>query len=74
MNDPGRRAHAHQHAFIGFRPLQREGLTLLSRRNMLKAGLAGLAGLSLPDLLRQRAAPSRRHEPRRTAKVSFSCG
>lgn len=31
-----------------------DGLTLLSRRNMLKAGLAGMAGLSLPQLLRTR--------------------
>jgi len=43
------------HAFVDFHPLEREGLTLLSRRNMLKAGLAGLAGLSLPELLRARA-------------------
>lgn len=43
------------HAFSDFHPLQREGLTLLSRRNMLKAGLAGFAGLSFPELLRCRA-------------------
>ena len=43
------------HAFANYNPLVREGLTLLSRRNMLKAGLAGMAGLSLPELLRQRA-------------------
>ena len=54
MNELGRH-HPHSHAFASFRPLQREGLTLLSRRNMLKAGLAGLAGLSVPALLRQRA-------------------
>ena len=55
MSDSNRRRHTHSHAFHGFRPLEREGLTLLSRRNMLKAGLAGLAGLSVPGLLRQRA-------------------
>jgi hypothetical protein len=55
MSATNRRGHAHAHAFTGFRPLEREGLTLLSRRNMLKAGLAGLAGLSVPGLLRQRA-------------------
>jgi hypothetical protein len=49
------RPHAHAHAFASFRPLEREGLTLLSRRNMLKASLAGLGGLSVPALLRQRA-------------------
>jgi hypothetical protein len=47
--------HPHTHAFTDFHPREREGLTLLSRRNMLKAGLAGLAGLSLPGLLRHRA-------------------
>ncbi|MCA9075872.1 MAG: DUF1501 domain-containing protein [Planctomycetaceae bacterium] len=43
------------HAFNSYLPLAREGLTVLSRRNMLKAGMAGLAGLSLPTLLRRRA-------------------
>jgi hypothetical protein len=50
--------HRHAHAFTSFNALDREGLTVLSRRNLLKAGLAGLAGLSLPDLLRQRAGAS----------------
>lgn len=48
--------HRHDHAFVHFNARQREGLTLLSRRNMLKAGLAGIAGLTVPDLLRHRAA------------------
>src|SRR2546422_244414 len=47
--------HRHQHAFRGFLPLEREGLTLSSRRNFLKASLAGLAGLTFPGLLRARA-------------------
>jgi uncharacterized protein (DUF1501 family) len=47
--------HTHRHAFTGFCPLEREGLTVLSRRNLFKAGLAGLAGLTVPELLRQRA-------------------
>lgn len=47
--------HSARHAFTGFNPRVREGLTVFSRRSMLKAGLAGLAGLSLPDLLRLRA-------------------
>jgi hypothetical protein len=58
MSHTQRQSHHHRHAFLDFRPLEREGLTLLSRRNMLKAGLAGLAGLSLPGLLRQRAQAS----------------
>lgn len=47
--------HEHPHAFESLQPLSIEGLTLHSRRNMLKASLAGLAGLSLPELLRARA-------------------
>ncbi|MEW4529012.1 DUF1501 domain-containing protein [Maioricimonas sp. JC845] len=47
---------AHQnHAFAGFDALTPEGLAVRSRRNMLKASLAGVAGLSLPQLLQQRA-------------------
>src|SRR5580700_9396690 len=48
-------SHSHRHAFSAFHPLDREGLTVLSRRNMLKASLAGIAGLTVPELLRQRA-------------------
>jgi hypothetical protein len=44
-----------RHAFTGFHPRVREGLTVRSRRGLLKAGLAGLAGVTLPDLLRFRA-------------------
>lgn len=47
--------HSHPNAFASFRPLEREGLSLASRRNLLKAGLAGVAGLSLPGLLRAQA-------------------
>lgn len=46
--------HFHAHAFSGFQPLAREGLTLPTRRNLLKAGFAGLAGLTLPQLLQAR--------------------
>jgi hypothetical protein len=45
----------HRHAFAALNPLVREGLTVCSRRNMLKAGLAGVAGLTVPNLLRLRA-------------------
>lgn len=44
-----------QHAFHNFYGRDREGLAVVSRRGMLKAGLAGIAGLSLPELLRSRA-------------------
>jgi hypothetical protein len=48
--------HVHYHAFASLLPRVPEGLTVSSRRNFLKAGLAGLAGLSLPALLRHRDA------------------
>ncbi|MCE9608311.1 MAG: DUF1501 domain-containing protein [Planctomycetia bacterium] len=44
-----------QHAFQNYYGSDREGLAVVDRRGMLKAGLAGIAGLSLPELLRARA-------------------
>ncbi len=44
--------HTHPHAFSAMNGNVREGLVLSSRRNFLKAGMAGMAGLSLPDLLK----------------------
>jgi len=57
-------SHGH-HAFGSLNALVPEGLTVRSRRNMLKAGLAGMAGLSLPDLLHSQstAAASGRSMP-----------
>lgn len=52
--------HSHQHAFTDYHAREPEGLTLRSRRNLLKASMAGLAGLSLPALLRQRAEAAAR--------------
>ena len=52
-------AHPHDHAFTSLHPRLAEGLVLHSRRNFLKAGAAGLAGLSLPALLRHRADAAR---------------
>jgi len=49
-----RPAHA-GHAFADYLGRAREGLTCLGRRGMLKAGIAGIAGLTLPELLRLRA-------------------
>src|SRR5262245_44985399 len=54
MSAPSR--HAHDHAFQDWRPTEREGLVLGTRRNFLKASLGGMAGLSLPGLLAQRAS------------------
>ncbi len=44
-----------RHAFESFGGTQREGLCLSSRRNMMKASMAGVAGLTLPGLLQHRA-------------------
>jgi hypothetical protein len=55
--------HSHPHAFTSLNPRVREGLALLTRRNMLKASVAGMAGLTLPGLLEARErsqAPSGR--------------
>lgn len=50
-----RPAHAAEHAragaFAAWQPRRRDGLVVTSRRSVLKAGLAGIAGLSLADLL-----------------------
>lgn len=47
--------HDHGHAFGLFRPHAREGVSIASRRNFLKASLAGLGSLSVPKLLEHRA-------------------
>jgi hypothetical protein len=49
--------HRHEHAFSPLNPTEPEGL-IIGRRNLMKAGWAGLAGLSLPGLLRHRAEAS----------------
>jgi hypothetical protein len=59
-----RHEHSARHAFASFNPRVREGLNVFSRRSMLKAGLAGLAGLTLPDLLRLRASAAARGQPK----------
>ena len=46
------------HAFTSLNARCQEGLTLLNRRGMMKAGLAGMAGLTLPQLLQARALAS----------------
>src|SRR5215831_16008464 len=60
--------HSHQHAFTDLRPREREGLMLLTRRNMLKASLAGIGGLSFPRLLETRARAAQTDRPARTGK------
>jgi len=62
--------HSHDgpHAFVDFNARQHEGLVVSSRRGMLKAGLAGIAGLSLPGLLRARALAAQANRPIPTGK------
>jgi hypothetical protein len=62
-NNQHRSAHRHAHAFTRFNPLTREGLVLEGRRNLLKAGMLGLAGLTVPDLLRVRTAAAATARP-----------
>jgi hypothetical protein len=55
---PGRASHGplhQQHAFANYHGRTREGIAFAGRRGMLKASLAGLAGLSLPQLLQSQA-------------------
>lgn len=61
--------HSPRHAFAHLNPRVREGLSILSRRSMLKAGLAGLAGPSLPLLLRLRSQAADAPAPRRKAVI-----
>lgn len=46
------------HAFTSWNARNREGVAVIDRRGMVKASLAGIAGLSVPQLLRQRAEAS----------------
>lgn len=55
MSSPTPHSHGRNHAFGFLNGREREGLTVRTRRSLLKASLAGLAGLTLPDLLRWRA-------------------
>lgn len=47
--------HSVGHAFGAFNALQREGIYVQSRRNMLKASMQGIAGLTVPTLLSSHA-------------------
>jgi hypothetical protein len=55
--------HSHENAFASFNARWREGLVLVSRRNMMKVGVTGLAGLTLPDLLRARTQATEAGRP-----------
>ncbi len=66
--------HQHAHAFEDYHARQREGLMVLDRRGMLKAGFAGLAGLSLPELLKQRARAERSVNSRKSVILLWMAG
>lgn len=61
--------HQQRHAFTSFHGRVPEGLVVSDRRGMLKASVAGLAGLSLPALLRTRAEASAVGSPRKRKSV-----
>lgn len=52
--EPHKNSGHGQHAFTYLNPRVREGLNLYGRRGILKASLAGMAGISLPELLKAR--------------------
>ena len=69
--------HSHDHAFTGLNPRQREGLMHLDRRGMMKVSMAGLAGLSLPALLAERAHAAqtgRQMSSRKSVILLWMCG
>src|ERR1041385_6403719 len=68
MPHEGPHAHRGDHAFWFLNGRAREGLTVFSRRSMLKASLAGLAGLTLPRLLQVRGGAVRNGKPIRGNK------
>src|SRR2546426_8741689 len=61
-------SHSGEHAFSFLNGRAREGLTVFSRRSMLKASLAGLAGLTIPGLLQVRGEAVKNGKPIRGNK------
>ena len=68
MDDRLPHTHAAKHAFHFLNAREREGLALVSRRGVLKAGLAGMAGLSFADLLRMRSRAAAADRPMPSGK------
>jgi hypothetical protein len=68
MLHEGLHSHSGAHAFSFLNGRAREGLTVFSRRSMLKASLAGLAGLTLPGLLQLRGEAVKKGKPIRGNK------
>ncbi|QDU28314.1 hypothetical protein ETAA8_34140 [Anatilimnocola aggregata] len=68
MNRSCIRQEHRAHAFDNYAGNVAEGLTLRSRRNMLKAGMLGMAGLPLTELLRARTEAATTGRPMKSAK------
>src|SRR5260370_41603070 len=68
MFHEGPHSHNGEHAFSFLNGRAREGLTVFSRRSMLKASLAGFAGLTLPGLLQVRGEAAKNGKPIRGNK------
>jgi hypothetical protein len=65
------RGHQRQHGsheFANYFGRIREGISVVGRRGMLKAGLAGIAGLSLPTLVRSRTIAAEAGRPTKSPK------
>jgi hypothetical protein len=68
MLHEGLHSHSGAHGFSFLNGRAREGLIVFSRRSMLKASLAGLAGLTLPGLLQARGEAVKNGKPIRGNK------
>ncbi len=70
-NSTNLHSHLGRHAFENFHGHEREGVAVVGRRSMLKAGLAGMAGLSLPGLLaaKESAGGAGRAGPRQKSVI-----
>jgi hypothetical protein len=69
-SDNGCRVRHSDHAFSNYYGRTPEGLRVVSRRGILKASLAGVAGLNLPELLKARAHAAQSGRP---VKSNKSC-
>src|SRR2546423_13683061 len=61
--------HQETPAFLGLNARVAEGMRLASRRSTLKAGLAGMAGLSLPGLLTAKEEAAKSGKGKRNKSV-----
>ena len=69
--------HDHANAFGDFNGTLRDGVALTDRRGMIKAGMAGMAGLSLPGLLQAREAARKSGRPmggQKSVILLWMCG